>query len=368
MIQFPRIFTLVIISLCTNFFSSTVLAQAKAGKVKKSSGPYAPGPLFGDDSILDFRLTGKLKELFNDRGADTVTYHPMLLRYTKKDNSEVSIPLQVKSRGHFRRMRENCSMPPLLLNIVKQAKLKSTIFEKQDKLKLVTPCRGDEYVVYEYLVYKIYNLLSPNSMKARLAKVTFEDSLGKVKTQTQFCILIEDDSKAAKRNGYFVLNRKMVRMERVNQDEFTKLAVFQYLIGNTDWSVPYLHNIKLAYKDSNAIPIAIPYDFDHSGMVSAPYAQPPEQLELSSVRQRVYRGYCQDMLKFQETFALFNRLKEDIYKVYTTCSYIDAKYVKTATKYLDEFYKVINNPKTAEREFSDPCSRKDRIVVGGYEN
>ena len=367
-------FILVSINLC----SIHATAQAKKGKAAKAAKApksrvvdpnYLPGPLFSTDSIIEIKLTGDLKEIYNDRDEKEVGEHPMLLEFKQNENAKVTaLPLVVKSRGHFRRMKSNCDMPPLWLNFTKAAKLKGTLFEKQNKLKLVTPCQGDNYVVREFLIYKIYDLISPQCMKARLVRVSFEDSMGKVKPKTQYSILIEDDMKAAKRNFTYINDVKMVRMENVNAAEFTKLAVFEYLIGNTDWSVPYLHNIKLAYKDSTSTPIAIPYDFDHSGMVDAPYAMPPEQLELSSVRERRYRGFCQPMDTFKPTFDLFNKLKNDIYKVYTDCPYIDEKYKKNAIRYLDDFYKVINTPKTAEREFGYPCVNKERIHIGGYEN
>ena len=342
---------------------------AKAPKSRVVDPNYLPGPLFNTDSIFDLKLTGNLKAIYNDRDDKEVGEHPMLMQFQQTPTSKVTaLPLVVKARGHFRRMKTNCDLPPLWLEFNKEAKLKGSLFEKQKKLKLVTPCRGDNYVVREFLIYKIYNLISPQCMRARLVKVTYEDSMGKVKTQTQYSILIEDDMKAAKRNFTYINDVMMVRMENVNAAEFTKLAVFEYLIGNTDWSVPYLHNIKLAYKDSTSTPIAIPYDFDHSGMVDAPYAVPPEQLELTSVRQRRYRGYCQPMDTFKPTFDLFNKLKDDIYKIYTDCPYIDEKYKKSTIKYLDDFYKVINTPKIAEKEFGFPCVNRDRINVGGYEN
>ncbi len=364
----------LIICFCILFVAVSVNAQQKIAKPKKvkkvnpekSRLPYSAGPLFDDDEVLKIKLSGRLREIFNDRG-ETVSYHQMLLQYKKKDSTIVSISLQVRSRGHFRRRKENCAMPPLLLNIVKSARLKSTLFEKQDKLKLVTPCRGDEYVIQEYLVYKLYNLLTPKSFRARLVQVEFEDSLQKRKSETLYCILVEDENKVAKRNGFLLSNTKMISMEALNAEEFTKTAVFQSMIGNTDWSVPYLHNIKLIKKDSAHIPIAIPYDFDHSGIVSAPYALPPEQLNLSSVRERVYRGYCQNNTAFTNVIAEFNRLKDDIYKVYTSCTLLEPKYLKATTRYLDEFYKIINSPKTAERFFSDPCRAKERVVIQGYD-
>jgi hypothetical protein len=254
------------------------------------------------------------------------------------------------------------------LNIDKAARLKGTEFEKQDKLKLVTPCKSDDYVIREYLAYKIYNLLTPYSFKARLVQVEFEDSIRKRKVETHYGILIEDEDKLARRSGAFLWDKKMVFMEHLRHPEFTIMAVFQYLIGNTDWSVPYLHNIKLLYKDSSAIPIGVPYDFDHSGIVNASYANPPELLNLPSVRNRVYRGYCQNKHDFTSTIAVFNKLKDDIYKIYTSCTLLDEKYIKSTIKYLDEFYKTINTPREAEREFSDPCRRKNNIVIKGYED
>jgi hypothetical protein len=355
------------------FFSFQLQAQKKVikpPKIKKekkvTTTPYVPGPLFNTEEVLQFKLTGRLRELFNDRAIDRVSYHQMLMQFKKKD-SVVVVPLTVKARGHFRRRQENCSMPPLLLNFDKVARLKSTEFEKQDKLKLVTPCKNDDYVIREYLVYKIYNLLSPYSFKARLVQVDFEDSVQKRKNETHYCILIEDEGRLAKRKGMFLWDKKMVFMENLHHDEFIKMAVFQYLIGNTDWSVPYLHNIKLLYKDSSAIPIAVPYDFDHSGIVNASYANPPEQLGLPSVRNRLYRGYCQDKSEFAATIALFNKLKDDIYKLYTSCTLLDAKYIKSTVKYLDEFYKVINTPRETDREFTDPCRKKNNIVIKGYD-
>jgi hypothetical protein len=134
------------------------------------------------------------------------------------------------------------------------------------------------------------------------------------------------------------------------------MAVFEYMIGNTDWSVQYLQNIKLVAADASGVPTTVPFDFDHSGMVNAPYAQPAEELQMSSVLERRYRGYCvTDMKMFDGTIALFNRLKKDFYAVYTSCPLLDAKYVKTITKYMDEFYATINSPQKMKDAFSYPC-------------
>jgi hypothetical protein len=181
--------------------------------------------------------------------------------------------------------------------------------------------------------------------------------------------LLEDEKKMADRSKSFIWDRKMLSMKAVDKKEFLMMAVFQYMIGNTDWSVPFLQNIKLVTDDTTHAPYAVPYDFDHAGIVDAPYAGPPPELELSSTRERVYRGFCiKDKKTFAETFELFNKLKEDFYKVYTTCPLISAKYIKSTTKFLDDFYKVINNDKNIETEFGNPCRVGSRVELKGLDD
>jgi hypothetical protein len=196
--------------------------------------------------------------------------------------------------------------------------------------------------------------------------VDFEDSLVKRITETHYCILLEDENKLADRNKCFVWNRKLEPMKSTAAKEFNKMAVFEYMIGNTDWSVPYLQNIILISKDSTKAPFAIPYDFDHAGIVDAPYAKPAEELEISSVRERLYRGFCEkDKKIFAETFELFNKLKDDFYKIYTSSSLVSGKYIRSTIKFLNEFYKVINNDKAIDAEFGKPCGEDVRIEIKG---
>ena len=333
-------------------------------KEKKSTGD----ELFGDDSIVHFKLTGKLTDLFNDR-SDNSSYHPLLLQYTKKDSSLVSLNLVAKTRGHFRRVYGMCKMPPLLLSFTKAEKRKNSLFYNQSKLKLVVPCQGDDYVIREWLVYKLYNILTDKSFNAKLAMVEFEDSLKKRKNETHYCILLEDEKKMAERNEAYVWKHKMTAMRNTSSEDFKMMAAFEYLIGNTDWSVPYLQNIVLITKDSTKAPVAIPYDFDHAGIVDAPYAAPAPELGISSDRERLYRVFCEkDMISFAKTFELFNQFKPDIYNLYLNCQLLDRKYLKFITWYLDDFYKTINSNKKIEAEFGQPCRTDVRIELKGLKD
>ena len=229
------------------------------------------------------------------------------------------------------------------------------------------PCKGEEFLIREWLVYKIYNLVTPKSFRARLVKVKLEDDRNKKAVTPFYGILLEEAKQMARRNKAVPVEQPL-RPQQTQTDAFLHMAVFEYLIGNTDWSVQYQHNIKLLLPDSSTVPVAVPYDFDHSGMVNAPYAHPAEQLQMRSVRERRYRGYCVRNLKvFEPVIARYNRLKSDIYAMYTSCTLLDEKYIKSTLQYLDEFYATINNPKAWQKEFGYPCDKNGtgNVVIKG---
>lgn len=347
------------------FLPVTLQAQDNTTKETGQKENTFNDSLFGSDDVFHFKLVGKLNDLFNDR-RDNSSYHPVLLQYMQKDSNLVSIKLSVKTRGHFRRLKSNCKMPPLLLEFPKEEKNKNSVFENQRKLKLVVPCQGDDYVIREWLAYKIYNLISEKSFRAKLVQVDFEDSLKQRKTETHYCFLLEDEQKVAERNDAYIWKPKMLAMQNTNKEEFKKMAVFEYLIGNTDWSVPYLQNIVLIATDSTHRPFAIPYDFDHAGIVDASYAGPAPELGINSDRDRLYRGYCEtDMKNFAETFKLFNQLKDSIYNLYKDCPLLSKSYVKFVYRYFDDFYKTINSERSVEQEFGKPCREAVHVELKG---
>ena len=311
--------------------------------------------LFESDQILDITLKGSFHQILNDRVGEA-KYYPVELTYTSEDSNKTSIPIEVKTRGHFRRQKSNCTFPPLLLTFSASEANSPSFFPSKSSLKLVMPCQGEEFIVHEWLVYKLYNLITPQSFRARLVRVTLLDPKRKKMPSPFYGIILEDEKQMTKRNNMVVVKKK-IRPQQTMQQPFLKMAVFEYLIGNTDWSVDYLQNIKLIAADSAAEAIAVPYDFDLSGIVNSPYAKPAPELEMSSVHERRYRGYCiKDFKLFDSTIAFYNRMKNKIYSIYTSCSLIDAKYKKQTLQYLDDFYSVINNPKMLEKEFGYPCN------------
>ena len=329
---------------------------------------YSQTLLFDSDEILEIRLSGDTRSLLNERTTDA-PYYPITLSY-QDQGTEYKVPLKVRTRGHFRLSAANCAYPPLLLNFSEITELPPP-FTNQDKIKLVTPCKAEKYVIHEYLVYKLYNLITPKSLKARLTKFTLNDTIRGKTGQPLYGILLEEDDQMALRNGAFITEKKAIKPEATERTDFLKMAVFEYLIGNTDWSVQYQQNVELIVRDSTGIPTTVAYDFDHAGIVRAPYAKPAPELLLGSTLTRRYRGFCvKDMAEFAEVFALFNSLKEKIYAIYAGNPLLDEKYISSTIKFLDEFYATINVPAKAKKEFMYPCDKygTGNVVIKGLQN
>jgi hypothetical protein len=322
--------------------------------------------LFGKSEVLNISISGNLLDLLNDREGKA-EYYPVTLSYLSDDSNIISIPARSKTRGNFRRMTNNCSFPPLFLNF--SGKNDNGIFSSLDRVKLVMPCQGERYVLREYYVYKLYNLISPKSFNVRLLKVTLDDNaLRPLKRGPFYAFIIEEEEQLAERNRILPVRQQLIRPEHPDLEDFLSMSVFQYLIGNTDWSIQYRQNIKLFKADTLRGIFSVPYDFDHAGIVGAPYAMPAPELKLATIKNRRYRGYCKEnMDAFDEVIAFYNDLKESIYALYTESDLLEDKYIKSTVKYLDEFYEVLNNPKDLKREFQYPCKTygTGNVVIKG---
>ena len=275
--------------------------------------------------------------------------------------------IQVRTRGNFRLSRRNCDLPPLRLNVKKGA-TKGTLFEGQDKLKLVLPCKPgqdywEQYVLLEYMAYRTLNALTDRSFRVRLARVTYVDTSGKENPLTRFAFLIEQDEMVAVRNNARIISWTSGQLDPRLLDARNAIVVdlFQYMIGNTDWSGVEMHNMALmrTYDDIN---FTVPYDFDFSGLVNARYATPDQSLSISRVRQRLFRGFCPADVKrskeeYDAVFASFREKKDEIYASWRSLQGLDSKRIEESLKYLDEFYETIGDPKLIESRMMRDCRR-----------
>ncbi|MEM6803318.1 MAG: hypothetical protein AAF696_18065 [Bacteroidota bacterium] len=327
--------------------------------------------LFEDERPLKVHIKGNIASLLSDRGAK-VQYHPMVLRYQDGAKQSEMHACKLKARGNFRRQKRNCSYPPLWLNFPKKNIPKASIFQGQNKLKIVMPCKGDRYVKREYMVYKLHQLLSPRSFKVRLLELNLEDATSSKSFKPKLAFLIEAEEKLAERLEAELDKMNLYGPKDLETSSFLEMAVFEFLIANTDWSVQYKHNIKIIKREEDNSFIPIAYDFDHAGLVSAPYAQPAEELGLSSVRSRRFRGYCPSevMPELEKVWKRFLDKKEAVFALYQQSEILDEKDKKFSLKFLEKFFEILENEKKRERLFNYPCDPNGtgNIVIRGLNN
>jgi hypothetical protein len=331
-------------------------AQAIADRKKDAEGRR----LFSSDAALEFTLTADFSAVNRDRDPKSRKVFPATLTLTHAGAAARSFPLHIRTRGHVRRMPRTCTFAPLRLEF-SEAEVKDTVFEGHKNIKLGTHCRDvdlfEQYVPREYSAYRIFNLITPRSFRARLAKATYVDARSKNVLTTRQALFIEDDDDVAKRmEGRIIQTQKLV-YGRVNMETLTLMTLLEYMIGNTDWSVYALHNVVLVQLVSGVIH-AVPYDFDYSGLVDARYAIPAKDFKLTSVRDRVYRGPCRGAADLEPLLARFRAVKMQVMALFDTIPGMDEGYRRSSQKYLERFYQTIERPNEIKRELVDTCGRQ----------
>jgi hypothetical protein len=73
------------------------------------------------------------------------------------------------------------------------------------------------------------------------------------------------------------------------------------------------------------------------------------------VEERLYRGFCRPEEELAAPIGLFQEEKTSIYALFQTFSPLNEKYRKRALGYLDDFYRILDNPKRARRAFTVTC-------------
>lgn len=334
----------------------TALGVTPSGSARPQAdaSPPPPGALFDTADPLAITLTADFNAIAKERGEQKHP-HPGVLSYVTPAGDSVSLNVSLHTRGHYR--LRICQFPPLKIEFDKKENA-HTLFAHQGNLKLVVQCRDNRaytnYLLEEYLIYRVYNLVTPMSFRVRLARVTYLDATARRSPETRYAFFLENDNRMAQRNRTHLLPTKGVGQAETERSQMGLVTVFEYLIGNTDWSVAALHNIVLI-EDTTGVISPVPYDFDWSGLISPPYAFPDSRLGIRTVRERLYRGYCRTPAELAPHFAAFNAVKDSIYALYRGQEGLEPGRVEDALGYYDEFYRTINDPRRMRRAFIDSC-------------
>ena len=352
------------------FFSFGLLAQNNkiqhADTIRHSSDIDAVSDtipnmnLFGDDTPMDFTLKYDITSFIRHKIKGEYLNAELLIHY--KDYSATK-NIRLKARGNNR--RDQCFFPPIYLNF-KTDPIATTELKGIKKIKLVTHCSSSKsytnYILKEYLVYKLYNILSDYSFRVKLLNMKYIDTGKRDRNYERFGILIEPLDLLTKRTQCIEIESEVVRGKDVIEEEADLVSLFQYMIGNTDWRIKGGHNTKFMKSMTKVTPKVspVPYDFDYAGFVGTHYSHPQEWTSIESVQQREYLGYCRNSDEaYLKTINKFIDKKDEILETINSFSYLDERERKTLIKYIESFYYSLENPERFIRTLKSQCRKND---------
>jgi hypothetical protein len=335
--------------------SAGTAGMAGAGAAAQDSAASGPPSLFTSHAPLEMTIRTDLRALLRDRGDDR-SDHEGVVQIPRADGGVDSVSVELRTRGIFRRRPSICSFPPLRLSIGRRAG-RGTPLDGERRIKLVTHCRGsdqyEQYLLQEYLIYRAYALLTDLSLRTRLARVTYEDITGREKPVTRYAVLIEDERRLAERHRMRVVEDTAAPIARLDPGQTVFVAVFQYFIGNTDWSIRALHNVILLADSAGGLR-PVPYDFDWSGVIGTRYAQPDTSLPIKTVQERLYAGYCGTPDDFEQIFARFRQQRAAIEGLYDLDA-LERGNRERARRYYADFFRMIDDPRRTATEMLSRC-------------
>ena len=332
-----------------------------------ASAQYADGletdqPLFATHDVMTVRIEAPLKTLTKKRSDEE--YLDGMFYIVGADGEEQALDLKIRTRGKFRLQKSTCKFPPIRLNF-KKGQVKDTELAGQDKIKLVSHCQSrssfEQLILREYLAYRIYQALTDQSFGARLMRISYDNSEDDKDLLVRYGFVIEDEDNMGARLGQSRAMIRKIKVSELDLQQANLVAVYLYMIGNTDYSLilgppddECCHNAML-YSAGSAPYTPIPYDFDFSGIVNAPYAEPSPQLRIRNVKTRLYRGRCVNNALLDGTLAYFIEKEGELRGLIAGQEGLDDKNKKDVGKYMDGFYKDIKDPKTVEKKFIKKC-------------
>ena len=250
--------------------------------------------------------------------------------------------VEVRARGKYR--RKVAEVPPLKLKFSKKA-LRAEGLDTFNEIKLVLPvfdnAEGDDLIVREYVAYRMYEKLTQASVRARIVKLTIRDSHVEKSNKTLFAILMEHEEETAARLKGTEVHAYGLPIDSMITNQVALVSMFQYMIGNTDWDIPMQRNVRLIRSNETGKILVVPFDFDFSGFVAAPYASPSAESGLRTVLDRYLMSYgvkSDALRRATQTLKLCRKELDTLCKG----KYISKYNSEHMIKYLDTFFEQIN--------------------------
>ena len=337
-------------------FSLLVFAGLSWSLTSQTPAPELPTffSSLSEDELPSVVIETDLRRLIGRKTQEE--YQDAQFSLSVRDSLQFSGEIRLKARGNNR--KQACFYPPLKLKFDKKDLQKAGL-QPSNKIKLVVQCRSSDMngqlILKEYLLYKLYNLLTPYSYRVQLLQFTYLNNRKKGKknseSEPQYGFLIEPEEEWERRHEGRILDRERGKVEYFEPAPLLAMSVFQYMAGNTDWYIYNLHNLQMAKVPEFDKLIPLPYDFDYAGLVDSYYAIPHESLPIKDVRDRYYVGETCTPAELDEVRGLFIEKKAEVLATVACITYLKESEKKGMINYLEDFYEILENPKRAEAIF-----------------
>lgn len=330
---------------------------------------WADAPLFAENTVMALSIALDFKDLCRPRESENCDFVPTVLVYGTKSGEKRSMPVEIKARGGWRSLSRNCSAPLLWVRFAEHA-VPGTPFEGQTLLPLTTHCgkgvsvealtraipRADfeQYLLREFLAYRVYGTLTDLSLRTRLVRISYPDPGQSGRSTLHYAFFTEHFDDAAARTGNTRPERGNFDPNRLDPQAAARLALFQFMIGNTDWSIARERNTMLL-QSSEDIQLPVPYDMDMSGLVDAEYAGPAPGLPIDSVRERFFLGYCQPGIDWEALFADFNSKRDAILELDDRLPGFSRGSQRWIHRYLESFFDVLDSADQSREHITAAC-------------
>ena len=296
------------------------------------------------EKIQKLTIKTDLKKLIKSKKYKEPDYQKAIIQFVDTNSIDQELKIKVRVRG--KRRREYCTFPPTKLKFPKKVLKKMGLLEDFNKLKIVNKCsshaKSQDYVLREYLIYKMFNILTDRSFRVKLIQIDYVDENSKLNTVTQYGFIIENTSEMAARLGGVEYEEPRYSLYQVKNEATALQDVFQFMIGNTDYRISAYHNVKMVKKNYYPILFPVPYDFDYSAIVHTKYSAPAEGLGTDNILERYFLGYCEEDEVWEKVFQIFLDKEDEIFQLIEGMELLSKKSKKFIRRYVRDFYKIVS--------------------------
>lgn len=327
-----RTSALLVTSIIAFLFISTVPQSYGANVSARSLFEWLEQP-----EALEVIIETDLRALMSEKGND---YQTARVSFWDAMGQPQELLAEIKPRGKYR--RKVCDFPPIKLRFDEED-LQKRGLAPFNTLKVVTHCISDQSeskdnLLREYLAYGVYQQLTPMSYRVKLAEITYVDSKNREKPFTRTAFFIEPTEELVYRLEGEEVEAYGTTFDQLEAQNALEVRVFQYFIGNGDWDLANLRNVKLVRHKETGDLFAIPYDFDFAGWVNPSYAVPNVNIGQTDVCDRFFAGQLPSVNMWEKCYSRLEYLRPGLESDIRSLEGLSPASKRELLRYLDSFF------------------------------